>query len=151
MSQSPCAGSAAPLPPRSAPVSARSCQCKVRSPERDASLWKAPGEGAEARVRVGQVPPGKLRQSTGQYLQLCQGWGGWGAEAMWVCVSETSCVCAYFCVSGREAAFRAQICSQNERGGGTTKARRLPERPVSSANHLQPCPGLRIRFNWGAL
>lgn len=34
---------------------------------------------------------------------------------MWVCVSESLCVCAHVCLSGREADFRAQTC---DRGAG---------------------------------
>lgn len=59
---------------------------------------------------MGQAQQGKLRQSKDQSLQFCRGWGEWGAEAMWVCVSESLCVCAHVCVSEREADFRAQIC-----------------------------------------
>jgi hypothetical protein len=60
MSQSPGAGSTLPLPPRSAPVPARSRRCEVRSPEEDVSLWRAPGEGAGARVPRGAGEPGKV-------------------------------------------------------------------------------------------
>lgn len=88
---------------------------------------------------MGQAQPGKLRQSMGQYLQFGRGWGGWGAEARWVCVSESLCGCVY--VSG-EADFKAQICGQGARGEGLPSPRRPPERPMSSANHLQLCFGL---------
>lgn len=58
------------------------------------------------------------------------------------------CVRALLCLRAG-GSFQGTGCSQDERGGGTTDARRPPERPGSSANHHQPCSELRIRFGLG--
>lgn len=58
------------------------------------------------------------------------------------------CVRALLCLRAG-GSFQGTGCSQDERGGGTTDARRPPQRPGSSANHHQPCSGLRIRLDLG--
>lgn len=88
MSQSPVQAQPPPLPPRPAPVPARSCQCQVRGPEPDVSLWRAPGEGAQARVPRGAGAAGKVEAEHRPVPTVLPGWGGWGAEAMWVGVRE---------------------------------------------------------------
>lgn len=75
MSQSPGAGSPPPLPPRSAPVPARSCRCEVRGPEEEVPLWRAPSQGAEARVPRGAGAAGKVEAEHGPVPTVLPGVG----------------------------------------------------------------------------
>ena len=104
MSQSPGTGSAA-----AAATAVRSSPCRELVRGKGPRRGRVPLGGAQRRRRVGQAQPGKLRQSPDRSLPFCQGWGGWGAAARWVCANESLCVYALIYDSGREVEFRAHI------------------------------------------
>lgn len=83
MSQSTGAGSAT-----AAATTASSSPCQELSVPGKGSLWRAPGEGAQARVLRGAGAAGKVEAEHRPVPTVLPGWGGWGAEAMWVGVRE---------------------------------------------------------------
>lgn len=88
MSQSPGAGSASAA---ATTVSSSHCQelsVRGKGPrEEDVSLWRAPSQGAAARVPRGAGAAGKVEAEHQLVPTVLPGWGGWLVEVMWVCVS----------------------------------------------------------------
>lgn len=73
------------------------------------SLWRAPSEGAEARVPRGAGTARKVEAELGPVSTFLAGVGRVGAAARWVCVNESLCVYALIYDSGREADFGVHI------------------------------------------
>lgn len=114
MSRSLGAGSP-PLPPRSAPVPARSGRCEVRSPEGDVSLWRAPSEGAGARVPRGAGKAGKVEAEHGPVSTYLPGVENVGHRSN-VGVSESEFVCARATVPPGRGQFQStDLLSGSER------------------------------------